>query len=59
MQKILDVKVLNIRVRDLLALSRDLQQEIVDLTCMQNKMPIVEAALVTVPKMLVEFAIPL
>jgi len=59
LQKILDVEVPNIRVRDLLALSRDLRQEMVDQTRTQNKVPTVGAALVTVPKMPLEFTTPL
>ena len=56
MQKILDVKVPNIRVCDLLALSGDLQQEMVDQTRTQNKVPAVGAVLVTLPEMPVKFA---
>ena len=56
MQKILDVEVPNIRVCDLLALSGDLQQEMVDQTRTQNKVPAVGAVLVTLPEMPVKFA---
>ena len=56
MQKILDVEVPNIRVCDLLALSGDLQQEMVDQTRIQNKVPAVGAVLVTLPEMPVKFA---
>jgi len=59
LQKILDVEVPNIRVRDLLALSGDLRREMVDQTRTQNKVPAVGAALVTLPEMPVEFATPL
>jgi len=59
LQKILDVKVPNIRIRDLLALSGDLRREIIDQTCTQNKVPAVGAALVTLPEIPVEFATPL
>ena len=59
MQKILDVEVPNIRVRDLLALSGDLRQEMVDQTHTQNKVLAVRAALVTLLEMPVEFATPL
>ena len=59
MQKILDVEVPNIQVRDLLALSGDLRREMVDQTRTQNKVPAVGAALVTLPEMPVEFATPL
>ena len=55
MQKILDVEVPNIRVCDLLALSGDLQQEMVDQTRTQNKVPAVGAVLVTLPEMPVKF----
>jgi len=58
LQKVLDVEVPNIQVCDLLALSKDLRQKIVDQTRMQNKISIVGATLVTVPKMPVEFAMP-
>ena len=59
LQKILDVEVPNIQVHDLLALSGDLRREMVDQTCTQNKVPTVGAALVTVPKMPLEFTTPL
>jgi len=59
LQKILDVEVLNIRIRDLLALSGDLRREMVDQTRTQNKVLAVGAALVTLPEMPVEFATPL
>jgi len=59
LQKILDVEALNIRVRDLLALSGDLRREMVDQTRTQNKVPTVGAVLVTVPKMPLEFTTPL
>jgi len=59
LQKILDVKVPNIQVQDLLALSGDLQREMVDQTCMQNRMPAVGATLATMPGTSLEFATPL
>ena len=59
MQKILDVEVPNIQVRDLLALSRDLRREMVDQICIQNKVLAVRATLVTLPEMPVEFVTPL
>jgi len=59
LQKILDVEVPNIRVRDLLVLSGDLRREMVDQTHTQNKVPTVGAALVTMPKMPLEFTTPL
>jgi len=59
LQRILNVEVPNVRVRDLLALSGELRREMVDQTGTQNKVPAVGAALVTLPEMLVEFATPL
>ena len=59
LQRILNVEVPNVRVRDLLALSGELRRKMVDQTRTQNKVPAVGAALVTLPEMLVEFATPL
>ena len=55
----LEVEVPNIRIRDLLALSGDLQREMVDQTRTQNRMPVVGATLATMPRTLLEFATPL
>ena len=55
----LEVEVPNIRIRDLLALSGDLQREMVDQTRMQNKMPAVGATLATMPGTPLEFTTPL
>jgi len=59
LQRMLEVEVPNIRIRDLLALSGDLQWELVDQTHMQNRMPVVGATLATMPRTLLEFATPL
>jgi len=54
-----EVEVPNIRIRDLLALSGNLQQEMVDQTRMQNRIPAVGATLATMPGTPLEFATPL
>jgi len=51
----LEVEVPNIRIRDLLALSGDLQREMVDQTRTQNRMPAVGATLATIPGTPLEF----
>jgi len=50
------VKVPNIQIQDLLALSGDLQWEMVDQTYMQNRMPAVGATLATMLRTPLEFA---
>jgi len=55
----LEVEVPNIRIRDLLVLSRDLQQKMMDQTYMQNRMPAVGATLATMPEIPLEFVTPL
>ena len=59
LQRMLEVEVPNIRIRDLLALSGDLRWEMVDQTCTQNRMPVVGATLATMPGTLLEFVTPL
>jgi len=59
LQRMLEVEVPNIRIRDLLALSGDLQREMVDQTRMQNRMPAVGATLATMPRTPPEFVTPL
>jgi len=59
LQRMLEVEVPNIRIRDLLALSGDLQQEMMNQTHMQNRMPAVGATLTTMPRTPLEFTTPL
>jgi len=51
------MEVPNVRVCDLLALSEDLQREMVEQIYIQNKVPAIGIALLTMPKALVEFII--
>lgn len=58
LQRILDVEVPNLKVRDLLALSGDLRKQMVENTRTQ-KSPLVNAALTSMPSTPLEFATPL
>ncbi|KXN82283.1 hypothetical protein AN958_02763 [Leucoagaricus sp. SymC.cos] len=59
LQCILEVEVPNLKVCDLLALSGDLHKEIVEQTHTQNKSSTINVALVLVPEVPLEFAMPL
>jgi len=50
LQRMLEVEVPNIRIRDLLALSGDLRRKMVDQTHMQNRILAVGATLATMPR---------